>query len=118
MEDGDPAGVGPAATDLNGDLIELATALFLVGLVGERAHALPTIGMVAHRSAEQDHRTAVGTNRPVIDGTDREFLGGEGNPRLTLTRLQHAVQRSPLPTRRLGRPGRSTSVLKPVALDC
>ncbi len=72
--------VGPPHTNLFGDLDHFRWCLFVVGLVRQMGHAVTTFGVIAYRSGEQHHRTAVALHRPLVGLADREALRGETDP--------------------------------------
>ena len=70
----------PAPAGLGGDRGQLGDGLLLVGLVGEAAHAVATVGVVAHDAEEHDDRAAAGRGGPGGGGVDRQRVAGDGDP--------------------------------------
>src|SRR5439155_1232750 len=76
-----------------GDGGEAGHDLLLVRLVLEAGHTGATLGVVTHCSREHHDGSAVGTDGPPVRDVDRQRLGRERQPVVTLARdLQcHAV---------------------------
>lgn len=72
--------VGPPPPQVRGNVGEDRLDLFVVRLIRQGDHIVTAFGVITNGARKYDHRSTVGTHRPIMNTTDVQHVMGQREP--------------------------------------